>query len=57
MTARGLNSLETIVEHNSADCGYLSAAGIKPVRRKSFQTATKQMIQRSVGYASLFHVG
>ena len=31
----------------------LSAAGIKPVRQKTFQTATKQMIQRSVGYAIL----
>jgi clan AA aspartic protease len=31
----------------------LEAAGIKPVRKKTFQTATKQIIQRDVGYAIL----
>ena len=31
----------------------LRQAGIEPVRKKSFQTATRQMIQREVGYAIL----
>ena len=31
----------------------LKQANIKPVRKRSFQTATKQSIQRDVGYAIL----
>lgn len=31
----------------------LSAAGIKPVRQRSFSTATSQTVQRPVGYAIL----
>ena len=31
----------------------LSLAGITPVRQRSFQTATKEIIQRDIGYAIL----
>jgi predicted aspartyl protease len=31
----------------------LSAAGIKPVRQRSFSTATSQVVSRDVGYAIL----
>src|SRR3954447_18749827 len=31
----------------------LAAAGIKPVRQRSFATATSQVVQRDVGYAIL----
>ena len=31
----------------------LAAAGIQPVRKRTFQTATKQIIQREIGYAIL----
>jgi clan AA aspartic protease len=31
----------------------LTAAGIKPVRQRSFATATSQVVQRDVGYAIL----
>lgn len=31
----------------------LVQAGITPLRKRSFQTATKQMVQRNVGYAIL----
>jgi clan AA aspartic protease len=31
----------------------LESAGIQPVRKRSFQTATKQIIEREIGYAVL----
>jgi hypothetical protein len=35
----------------------LSNAGITPRRKRTFQTATKQVIEREVGYAILRAVG
>ena len=49
--------IETLVDTGSEltwlPADLLKRAGIEPIRKRTFQTATKQMIERHIGYAIL----